>query len=56
MSWTEFEYRVCVHCEAKYIEDCRVADIEIGTGKPLIPKGCWRREYVKEEPKPHDKK
>lgn len=54
MSWVEFEERICVHCEAKYIEDCRIADIEVGTGKPRIPKYCWRKDQVKEEPKPHN--
>ena len=55
MSKTIFEFRPCIHCEAHYIEDCSEVVIEVGTGKPLLPKGCWRVESIKLTPKPHGK-
>jgi hypothetical protein len=50
----EFEWRECVLCEAKYIEDCKHIDVAIG-GKPELPKSCWRIESIKNIPRPHDK-
>lgn len=49
----EFEWRECVLCEAKYIEDCKHIDVAIG-GKPELPKSCWRIESIKNIPKPHE--
>ena len=54
MSQPIFELRVCVRCEVKWIEDCPAIEVEVG-GKPVLPAGCWRRELIKLEPKPHDK-
>ena len=51
-----FELSRCVRCEAKYIEDCPKVIIELGTGKPLLPEGCWRIEQIKTTQKLHKNK
>ena len=55
MKSPEFELRVCVRCEVKWIEDCPEIEVEL-EGKPVLPKGCWRREFVKLTAKPHNDK
>jgi hypothetical protein len=54
MNKQEYEFRICVSCEARYIEDCECIEIELGTGKPILPKYCWRQDLIKLTPKPHN--
>ena len=50
---TYFEWRECVRCECKFIEDCSHVVVELG-GKNSIPNYCWRKDLIKEGPKPHN--
>lgn len=47
------EYRECVQCEAKYIEDCPHVVVILG-GKNQIPEDCWREDLIKLTAKPHN--
>lgn len=49
-----YEFRDCVRCECKWIEDCPHIIVELG-GKVKLPIDCWREDRVKIEPKPHNK-
>ncbi len=48
----EYEWRECVTCEAKYIEDCKHQEVDIG-GVKKLPDYCFRRDLIKIEPKSH---
>jgi hypothetical protein len=50
-----YEWRDCVTCEAKFIEDCKHLQVIIG-GKNKIPEYCWREDLIRIEPKPHNNK
>ncbi len=48
----EYEWRDCVHCEVKYIEDCKHQDVDLN-GKRKLPDYCFRKDLVRDEPNPH---
>lgn len=47
----EYEFRACLHCEARRIVQCEER-VNIN-GVDVLPDGCWRKEYIKVGPKPH---
>jgi len=45
----EYEFRRCVHCEARCINECSE---KIKTGNEFtLPFGCWREDLIKDKPK-----
>jgi hypothetical protein len=48
----DYEWRECVSCEAKYIEECKHQEVGIG-GIHKLPDYCYREDLVRDKPKPH---
>lgn len=48
----ELDWKFCVQCVTKYIEDCPYAGVDL-EGKPEVPGKCWKAEDIKMIPRPH---
>lgn len=49
---TKLEWLICVHCSARYIEECVFAGVDL-EGSPELPERCYRVDLIRMTPKPH---